>query len=272
MRKFLFAIGSLLAFQLQAASEGLPWHGQLWEFTFTPSYSYQHYDSVYEGDTSTSYHYDAHHIKGALSVIPWVNYRASLGCELTDSSQSNLSWEKADLSLQRIWLSDVVGDLFSLMTTLKFYGVSSAALGDIGSFYHGHYNTEAMVSLGKEYTKRRSWVWRSWLNVGAGVAEEGSPWLLGSLSWEYNRCSRYLGRVFCQALYGSGHEELSLKKNFKGYGSFNHQYIDVGVRLAYSFNYIGEWGLKYSHRVHAHSAPGRGSSLEIEYLYPFSML
>ena len=104
-----------------------------------------------------------------------------------------------------------------------------------------------------------------------GVGDVGSPWLRGDFHygwnwWDVNRCD-----LFLHTLWGLGTGELRSIYYFDGYGSTQHQSIDIGGSYTYIFDYGIELKIEYAFRVYAKNCPENTNLVVLRLVYPWGL-
>jgi len=190
----------------------------------------------------------------------------------SDTRYKNFGFDAFKLTGRIQLMNDIPGDdPISLTTGLTISAVTKPALHDLSSFYHGRIQAEVHVAYGKEFECKQFWASRTWAVVGLGLADAGSAWMRGNLIWEKNWWDLHRVKVFANSLWGFGKSRLNLSRHFKGYGSINHQSVDVGLGYAYVMPHRIELAADYSYRIYARNCPRGVSLFKVSYLYPLGL-
>lgn len=253
-----------------AATERLPWVGNYLEFEWRHTAYLQDYPYV----ASHSYYtpYASSDIFFVASLSNAFKPEFSLEAEAMVAKTCRQDWAIDHLRLtgRYMWSNDIAGDEFSFTTGVSLTQAFDHSLHDMSSFHHGRSEAELFLSVGKEYADGKEWISRWWGVFGTGTAERGSPWFRGELNLEGRFCDVYAWRVFIHSLAGIGHKCLRLD-DFHGYGSLQHQSIDLGFRYTYFIEFFGELAFEYSYRIYARNFPAKTSHLLLTLLYTFGL-
>lgn len=168
--------------------------------------------------------------------------------------------------------NDLVGDPFSSMVGLEFRRVSHLAVTDRSLPYHGKYEIEGQLSIGKEETCGPTWLSRKWLALGLGiVANEGCPWLQLQLYFEKNLCDVGSWGAFVKGGAGFGNHRLHLKRHFDGYSHIRYRTVDVGAFFTRKIGDFGTLEADYSFRVFARNYPAYVSTFLVQLTIPWAI-
>ena len=272
MIKRLYATLFLLPFTL-VATEYAPWFPRYLELQPRFTYTHEWFNSVDTSGDTDSYRARNDFYEGSIEVAYDV-WDAQLEFLFDSTRSHHLGPDNGKGTVRYLLRDDVLGDPFSWTIGLSLSTVFTEALHDISVFHHGHFEGELHSSIGKEWGEGDSWSSRAWGVLGIGAGDQGgsSPWLHGSANWEINHNEQYQGRLFCEALYGLGARSLDLTAPFRGYGTIQHQSIDLGGRGEYVFECNGSsLSLEYRVRLHARNCPRHLQAIQVSYLYPFGL-
>jgi len=253
------------------ATDLKPWFGNDYEAELRATALYQNYRSV----ATPSHHNIKREENDAFITLsaayPFKRYSGEFEATAAFTRHQSQCWDNFRVTGRYQWLNDNEdGDPFSLVTSLTLTEPFSRALHDISSFHHGHLEGEFDISFGKAYGCEcsKDYLYRWWSVIGAGVAEEGSPWLRGDAAFEYNANGTHLFRGFVNTLWGMGGEILD-PYHFRGYGKIHHESVDVGFRYGYVIDCFGTLSIQYARRVYAYNFPENANLVLIEYYCPF---
>lgn len=266
-----YLIGFLLT--IAAFAEGverMPWYPRYLELQPRATWRYQQYEKV---DTGRETRRHASHDNFLTLSLSGAYDKWCLEIEATGAATRHQHFNLDDLSLtgRYLWLNEDVGDPVSLTTGLTATQVITLARHDISCFYHGGIEAEAHLALGSEIICEQFWRSRWWGVFGVGIADIGSPWLRGELAWEYNGWDCQRLRLFANSLWGLGHNHLTLKHHFHGYGPIRHQSVDIGLLYSYHFEAGAIVDLSYAYRAFARNCPAYANQVLVSLLYPFGL-
>lgn len=260
----------ILFFACAESTERQPWLGNLYEFEFRPSLLYQSYSHLSSGSSSIKYSSDDLFLNLSLSNSV---ERFGLEGELVGAKTRRQRYcvDQIKLTGRAVLQDDIAGDPISVIAGLSLSEAFRPALHDVSSFHHGYSEAELFLSVGKEKTFESDWVSRWWALFALGTAaDRGSPWVRFNLACERAFCERQEIRLFLNTLWGTGHKQLRFC-HFKGYGSVQHQSIDLGFRYTYLLDFFGTASLEYSYRIHSRNFPENTHQLLAQVLYTFGL-
>ena len=200
------------------------------------------------------------------------NWYAEADLVLATNSRQHFGMDSCFLA-GRYHLMDDVGleDPISLVVGGQLTKATKHGLHNPGSFHHGQFEMGVFVSAGKEFDCGEFWVWRGWGSLGMGLADVGSPWLVGSLHLENNYRDVHRFTMSLDGLYGMGGDSLHPHMCFKGYGSIRHHSLDAGLSYGYTFDWEGTLSIAYAHRIYARNFPSNVNMFLLSINYPFSL-
>ncbi len=270
MRKGLF----LMPLSFLSTLGGLeiqPWFCSLWEFTFTPTYTYGHFNSVQNSHPQLRKPFNEHLLAFGLEVSPSPNWDIDGDTEFADTSVQSMGLRSGALQVRYLWLDDVMGDPVSLTTGLSVRGVSSRSLKDVSCPYHFHTNFEAHSSIGKEWDHGFDWRTRLYSSGALGIANAGYPWARAYVIFEGNVHSTHRFGIFAEGYFGFGNHKRVHMDHFNGYADISHQNMDMGVKYTYVFEIWGHLSFAYTRRLYARSFPENVNFFSVSYMLPFSL-
>lgn len=261
---------TLLFFSFLEGTEYAPWFPRNLELQPRATYMYQEYSKVNVGKGPS--HRSSHDnflnlsLSGAYKTL-------ALEIEASAGSTHHRCFTLSDVALTGRYqlLDDVLGDPVSLTVGLNLSQVFKLALHDISNFYHGGIELEGHLAIGKEWSAEQFWISRGWAVLGFGVADHGSPWVRANVVCEKNCWDLERVRLFAESLFGLGHNTLTLKPHFRGYGPIRHQSIDLGLVYTHFFECGLSLDLGYSYRLYARNCPQYVNRLFVSLLYPFGL-
>lgn len=252
------------------ATETKPWLGNVFEFEFRPSLTYQGYTRLSSGSKAQKYSSSDLFLNVSLS-----NALPSFGLEIevlgarTRRQRSDV--DQVKMTGRYVWRDDIAGDPLSIVSGLSFIQAFHPSLKDVSSFHHGISEAELFLSVGKEYPQDTVWVSRWWSVFGIGAAaHRGSPWFRLNMAYEKCFCGQHELRLLLNTLWGTGHQRLHLH-HFNGYGPVQHQSVDLGFRYTHLLEFFGNASLEYSYRVHARNFPEYTHRVTAQILYTFGL-
>lgn len=256
---------SLSALQVQ------PWFHEIYEFTFTPSYTYSRYRDVQNGHPQLKSASNDHLIAFDLGISPMQKWDVDADLEFADTPRQSLGFRSSALQLRYQWLDDIAGDPVSVTTGISGRGVGGHSLKDVSCPYHSYANFELNSAVGKEWDTGPFWFLRTFGFAAVGMANHGFPWMRALIDLEGNLHHTHRLGLFAEGYFGFGDKTRVHVDHFRGYSSLRHQSIDVGLKYTYAFQIWGRLSLAYTRRVFARSFPENVNFFTICYQLPFSL-
>jgi hypothetical protein len=181
-----------------------------------------------------------------------------------------MSFENVTLCVRNQLSNDCVGDALAITTGLSLIAPSKHALRDYYAMYHGTFEGEAHVAVGKEQICGPYWDTRTWGALVFGLANRGQAWLRGRAAYEVNALDCHQWRLFADASCGFGCEKLFLDVPFKGYGNIQYRTVDLGGSYTWHLNDVGNTlTIGYSMRVFGQNTTRLNQNVMVELLLPF---
>jgi hypothetical protein len=271
MRKLLFSLTcGILPISLSAL-EIDPWFCNLWEFTFTPSYTYGRFHHVQNGHPQIKNVFNENLLNLALAVPPSLNWEVDGEVEFADTTRQSMGLRSGAAQVRYLWLDDVLGDAVSLTTGVSARGVSSHSLKDISCPYHSYANFEINTSIGREWDRGFDWRIRLYGFGAIGQGNVGYPWARAFATLEGNIQSTHRLGIFTEGYFGFGPHSRVSTNHFHGYADIRHQNIDLGVQYTYVFEIWGRLFFAYTRRLYAKSFPENVNFFTVSYMLPFSL-
>jgi hypothetical protein len=246
-----------------------PWFPRYLEFQSSFTYLHQQYYKVDEGARTIHWRSKDDFYHTGLELA-YDDLCGELELTFSSTKRHHLGPDNAKATLRYQVLDDIIGDPVSLVAGVTVSQVFALSLKDISTFNHGGIEGEFHLSVGAECPCWDTWTSRWWAVGGIGLGDHGSPWLHGELAWEKNWCEQQHFRLFAEAIYGLGDENLDVFI-FDGYGPIRHQSIDLGAMYRYTFECDGSLSLGYAHRLHARNCPENANIYYVTYEYPFGL-
>jgi len=261
---FIFLKLSCIATELQ------PWFEEPLLVHSRLSYTFQTYKSVAVAKGSSRKLSDDSFVHTSLAAN-FDSYALEVEALTAQTSHRNFGWDTVKATGRYQLMDDVLADPVSLTAGLSIGKAWKQAVHDLSSFHHGRFETEFHLACGKETSRDWLWTSRFWGVAALGLADSGSPWLRFDSSLERNYSDLFQVRFSVDTLWGLGKRGLHLSRHFHGYGSINHQSVDLATRLSYFFVDVGgSLSLEYAYRAYAKNFPKNTSRLTVQLYYPFS--
>jgi len=248
-----------------------PWFCNVYEFTFSPSYTYSRYRDVQNGYPQLRSVSNDHLIAFDIAVPPAPNWELDADVEFADTPRQSMGLRSLGAQVRYLWLDDVVGDPVSLTTGVSLRGVSKHSVHDVSSPYHSYLNGELSTSIGREWDSGFHWRFRTYGFGAIGMANHGYPWSRLFATVEGNLHNTHRLSLFSWGYIGFGPHKRVHVDHFKGYASVQHRNVDIGIQYTYVTEIWGRITLSYSRRVYAHSFPENVNFFLIGYMLPFSL-
>lgn len=186
------------------------------------------------------------------------------------TNQRSFSFESFATSARMQLTNDCVGDPFAIVVGVTAIAPSKHALRDYNVIYHGTFESELHIAIGKEQACRAYWDTRSWGVLAFGVANRGHGWMRGRAAYEINACDQHQWSFFADGACGFGREKLFLDVPFKGYGSIEYRTVDLGGCYTWMIDDCGTTvSAAYSMRVFGKNTTRLNQNIMIQLLLPF---
>lgn len=273
MKRLWFLIATLPA--ALCGIEQAPWFGTAFEFDRYLNADFYVFESV-EGDGRSLHYCHLNQFYTAGLLFPFeypLGDAWSIEAEATmaNTQRQHFAVDHFSLTARYQWFNDLVGDPISLVTGINLSQAFTHSLRDISSFHHGKAEIEAHVSAGKELCSEQYWISRCWGLAAFGWGDHGSPWVRAHCEWDNNWCETHFTSFFIEGLWGLGGNQLHHLDHFRGYGSINHQSVDVGFKYYYQTECDSIVGLSYAYRVFARNFPQNSQYITLSIDYPFGI-
>jgi len=266
LRKLLF----LLPISLFGLDR-IPWFCNVWEFTFTPTYTYSRYPDVQNGVPKNQTPSHDHVLSLDLGFSPSPQWQIDSEAEFADTPRQSMGLRSIAAQARYLWLDDLLGDPVSLTTGAVLRAVTRHSIKDVSCPYHSYMNYEINTALGREWDRGFDWTFRIFGGASLGIANHGYPWT--SAFWIIEGQMHHAHRLglFVDGSLGFGHHKKVFINHFNGYASIEHRNIDAGVKYTYVFEIWGQLSLSYARRLYARSFPEKVNFFTISYMLPFSL-
>ena len=222
MIRLLFAwliLSPLMGF----ATDLKPWYDRYLEIQPKATYIFQSYSKIKTGEGTLHRSSNDHFLNFSVSGA-YDRWSAELETTFAATRHRSFGFCDARLTGRYQWLDDVVGDPVSLVTGVTLTQACKIALHDPSCFYHGKFEAEMHLAVGKEIACEQFWTSRGWGVLGLGLADTGSPWIRADFAWEQNWCDVHEFEIALRTLWGCGGENFH-RYHFKGYGPIKHYSI-----------------------------------------------
>lgn len=248
-----------------------PWLGNIYQFTFSSKYSYFYFskvDSAIEQPKKTN-----HNNLVCFSLDFPFSSKASVDADLifVDTPRQTFSFNSFAMQFRYLVLDDITKNVISLIIFEDMKIASNKSVKDISTYDMGRFEMEAGFSLGKEFDQMEFWLFRGWFNFLAGIANKGSPWIKGILSFDLNNKDKYSLFTFLEATHSYGRKVSINIKNFKGYGEYREKSLSFGTKFSYKLNVWGNLAFEYKRKFYAKRGPEKVNYFTLTYELPFSL-
>lgn len=264
---FLTFISPLLLFALETK----PWLGNVYEWEAQGVFTYSRYSKVDDASVQLSHPSNDKFYAIDLSFTPSESFDFQGEMEFADTPRQKLGLQSYALQARYLWLSDIRGDAYSLISGFSIREASRRSLHDVSCPYHSDFNFELTTAAGKEWSKEGWWTSHGYTLLGLGIANHGAPWLKALAVFEVNRTNRNQLMVALEGYFGFGGERHPNVDHFDGWGHFHHQSIDCAVGYAHHLPVWGTFGLRYAYRLFANTFPAHVNFITLFYRLPFSL-
>jgi hypothetical protein len=248
-----------------------PWFYNVWEFNFTPSYTYSRYRDVQNGHPQLKSVSNDHLLAFDLTLSPQPQWEFAGEVEFADTPRQSMGLRSLALQGRFLWQNDVAGDPVSLTTGLSVREVAGHSLKDVSCPYHFHTNIEANASIGREWSEGFHWQTRLFALGAVGMANRGFPWTRAFIAFEKQWVCAHRLSLFTEGYFGFGPQNRVHTNRFNGYSRIRHQSIDLGASYTYIFEIWGRITAAYTRRLFARSFPERVNFFTVAYTLPFSL-
>jgi len=263
LRYFLLGFPLLLN-----ALETKPWLGTVYEWQWKGQFTYDRYRKVNNASVQLSHPSNDKFYVMDLSFTPSATLDFEAEVEFADTPRQSFGLQSYALQGRYLWLDDISGDAYSLVTGLSLREASRRSLHDVSCPYHSDWNFELTTAAGKEWSKEGWWTARVYGLAGLGIANHGAPWIRSLFVIEANRQNRNRLMAALEGYLGLGSKEHPNVDHFDGWANFNHQSIDLAVGYAYHMPIWGTLGVRYAYRLFAHTFPQNVNFLTLFYHLP----
>ncbi len=270
MNKFC-VVPFFLSYALIAFEES-PWLDFPYEFHFRPDFKESYYTKINQGHPHKITYQNSwnEQLNLNLGVTTLSLVELQIEGEFFQTKATRFTFESIGAQVRTQCLDDIQGDIVSLTIGSSFRFVPDHALKDPYVPYHQLVNFEGNLSLGKEFDQAFEWTKRSYLFLGAGIANQSAAYLKANAYFEMHRMHHLFG-TFLKSYFGFGSKKFIDLNDFHGYGNINHQSLDFGLIYRYLFDIYGSLSIECAYRLYAYAFPKNFTSVEIRYNFPFSI-
>jgi hypothetical protein len=253
-----------------AALEVQPWFGDVYEFHLLAGFSYSYFDRVSHGTPELQDTFYSRVTYAGLEFSPGPAWDIDIDTQVADTTKERFGWRESGIQIRYLWSDDIVGDPITFVTGASARFISTSALHDVSSAYHGNVDFELSGAFGKEWDPSDLVRFRFWGYGALGHANRGSPWVKGIVSAEANVDERHKLSLWFDGICGYGAHRTVFIDDFDGYAKIRNRSIDVGVRYGYKLGVFGTIRFDYLRRLLAKSCPSQVNAFGVSYLLPFS--
>lgn len=266
----LFFILTLLCPLFGFGTDLKPWYTRYLEIQPRTTLIFQNYKEI--RTTHGRIHHSSNDLFLNLSLSGAYD-RWAVELETTTATTRKHSFEFCDARLtgRYQWWDSVVGDPVDVVTGISLIQACKTSIHDPSCFYHGKFEVETHLAVGKEIACEQFWTSRLWGVIGLGIADVGSPWIRIDAAWESNWQDTHELEIGLFTLWGCGGNSLHAGDPFKGYGSVQHDSVDLGFKYHYTFESCGILSLGYHRRLFALNFPSQVNLFYLSFLYPFGL-
>lgn len=248
-----------------------PWFDEAYVPVWRTVYAAQWYDRIDTGSGSVAKQGRNHLLGTSLSMAVRDDYAFEIELAASQSEIRNFSLESGKATGRIHLLNDIIGDPVSAVAGMTIVVPQRHALNDYNLLYHGLFECEWHLSIGREISCLADWVTRWWAVGRLGVADRGSPWLSARVAWERNFHNRAALEMFVEGYGGFGSHDLRPWQPFHGYGNIQYRGVDVGLNGRFYSTDYGVFNVGYCLRAYAHNLPLRVQEAIIGWRYDFSL-
>ncbi|MBS4163616.1 Uncharacterized protein PRO82_000919 [Candidatus Protochlamydia amoebophila] len=252
------------------AYEDQPWLGNYLEFEWTSSLQFQCYKDLSCKSNSKTYLSRDIFLYTQLALAATPQLSLNLGAMAAWTNKQAGSIDHLEFNGRYIFLDDVIGDPVTLTLGINLIHAFPWSLRDPSSFHHGKNEGELFISMGKEWAEKDQWSSRLWAKVGFGSALNDSAWIRLKIAFAQRIRLYHEFEIFSRTLCGFGRRSLNLR-HFHGYGSIDHQSVDLGLRYTYLIDFIGNLSVEYAKRIYSQNFPSKANQIQLTFFYPFGL-
>lgn len=203
----------------------------------------------------------------AALVTPEVQMQSVV--EVINTPQQDLTVSFVGVFFQKMLTQDLIGDPFTTTVGLSFYG--RPANPDPSIFYQGNVGVELSFVVGKELCYTGCTSTRFWVAPFLGLSDNGDPWTRVRCQLERIWREDFCAKLWTVAGKGLGKQPFVDLLDFDGWGPIQYSYLDLGLKMDYSIQYCGYLFAQAEYRLFSENYPEKMWSLQLGFLYPFSL-
>ena len=261
---FLFSPFYIFGLDLQ------PWLGNIYEFYFETEFCYYRYTKVNNATVQLSSPSNNYLLSFDLGLTTTPYWEFAMSVEFDKSPDKKFGFGSFAFQARKLWLDDIIGDFVSLNTFFDVRYTGHKTITDVSTFYGGDLDFKGNISIGKEFDYKEFWRYRIWACGSIGIANIGSPWLMGHFAIETNYQDKHKGSIFCSLRRGYGSQKKIDIDHFHGYARIREKHVDVGINYGLGLDTWGTLQAQYVRRVYAKRCPENVNFFYIAYNIPFS--
>lgn len=254
---------------LQAGEEG-PRVGNAYEFCWDSKFSYIRYRHIQGAEQGPSRIYRSYVNKESLSFTIGDGAEIGWDIELACTSRRPYGFSSSALYGKWILLNDIAGDPVGLAAGTSLRVVEGKSVRDVNSPYASYLNIEAFLSAGKEFIQGKHRKTEGYATVFLGLANRGAAWNRYRIGYGGKVLGNHILEGFSEGYFGYGTKKHPNVDHFRGWGSYAHRSIDLGVTYSYQFLIWGKLTVSYAGRIFARSYPEYAQTATLSYALPFS--
>jgi hypothetical protein len=204
-----------------------------------------------------------------IGLAPFESVEVQGALSVAKHTGTSVYADTAQLCGRYQWLDDVAGDPLSLTTALTVTFGTNDAVRAVAEFVPSNVNAELNLAAGKEWSSCDEWQVRAWLLAAVGAANQGRPWIRGSmhLDWQPIAPWQVSGSVEAIQTFGTA---TCWGPVFPGYAEIRASWVDLQVHVAKAECLAGQLGLEVRSRLWARRAPTPWTLGGIVFTYAFS--
>jgi hypothetical protein len=248
-----------------------PWLGKEKLLEVTPSYRWMRVSSFDANSSVVKQSGTINTLRFNTQVALTGRWQAGIDLAAVQSTAKGVRFADIALGGQHLILSDLVGDPLSLTANLALLVPNSSLLDDPLHFYHGRCEGEASLSVGKEISQGKYWLYRFWGAGALGASDKGKPWIHWSIAGEVNIDSYWQAGCKINSYQSLSGQALNLMDFSSGYGKFKQSSGDLVGNLRYLQNYAGDFRLQVHYRLWGKNGPRKQYGATLAYTYPLSI-
>ncbi|MCH9811270.1 hypothetical protein K0U07_00735 [bacterium] len=247
-----------------------PWIPPLFELNAGASYSFSWFPDVDNAVNPSSYHSHINQLNFNVNGSFTPQLFVELDLNFNETRKVNFGFESIAPCIKYQLFNDLTGDPVAFLIGASFRYVLDDRVRDVAVPYGGAYNFDFLMSIGKEFDKNGNIEGRVFGLFDIGVAAQGMPWIYVDIAGEAVFYENNWLIVGVDGYYGFGTTtQVNINKHY-GWGSIQHNSMDVKLGYTYKFDVWGELAFEYKRRVVAVSYPEELNLFGVSYNVSFS--